>query len=521
MHIVGCRKESPTTQRITVEKDATPIAADLIKNRSDLPTDTTYDFKAPGVDTSAPGRKQAIIIVTYPDGTKDEVRATVYVKDDSETYAPVARPITLDSGATPSPANAIANKDDLPEDTTYTFKAPGVDIGAPGEQEVTIVVTYPDGSTEEVRTTVYVKDDAETYEPTAQPISIDIGEMPDAADGIANKDDLPEGTNYAFKAPGVDIGTSGEQEVTVIVTYPDGSIDEVKIAVTVSDQIADSLTTRIAVERNLETVKKLSWRVAEGADGYFLYRKGPGEDAFTLINNLTETNYTDIVEVAGFYLYIVYPYKDDGRGGKVIGQCENHVYTYRRLLPVQNLQARKANNGIMLTWNPVKYAEKYVIYRMGPGDEEMKAYKTIPASQTSFLDQTNTDGYYFYRVIPQHTALGNTYGAVSIHCATITLKTKLPLSPVQNLKAVNKYNLYNDLTWNKVPGAYGYLIYRQAPGEAKPTFYRGTTRNGFTEKVAVPGYYHYIVLAYRKNPDGTLTLSPQNGYATTYIAKAS
>ena len=68
---------------------------------------------------------------------------------------------------------------------------------------------------------------------------------------------------------------------------------------------------------------------------------------------------------------------------------------------LSRISSEKANNGIMLTWNPVKYAEKYVIYRMGPGDEEMKAYKTIPASQTSFLDQTNTDGYYFYRVIPQ------------------------------------------------------------------------------------------------------------------------
>ncbi|HHX38275.1 MAG TPA: hypothetical protein GX717_09890, partial [Clostridiaceae bacterium] len=493
---------------------------DAIKNKEQLPEGTSYAFKMP-IDTSVPGDQMATVIVTYPDGSTDAVEVNIHVISDADIYAPEVQPITVNKGDSPDAAEVVTNKGDLPSGTTYEFKDPGADTSTPGSKQVVLVVTYPDGSVDEMIAMIYVTGDADIYDPITQPISIDLGETPDAADAIANKDELPEGTAYEFKDPGVDEAETGDQTATIIVTYPDGSTDEVKVKVHVNDQLSDGLTTRIFIEPDLDTVKKISWRVAPEADGYYLFRQAPGEDTATFYKVIIGTKYTDVVEVAGFYIYTVYPYKNVANGKRIIGQCENNAYTYRRLLSAENLKAQRAQGGILVSWDPVKYAEEYAIFRMAPGDEKMTLYKTIDSSKSMFLDRTNVEGYYFYRVIPRHTAMGKKYGAVSIHCATLAPKPILPLSPVQNFKAVNKHNLYNDLTWNKVPGAYGYLIYRQAPGEAKPTFYRGTTRNGFTEKVAVPGYYHYIVLAYRKNPDGTLTVSPQNGYATTHIKRVS
>ena len=65
------------------------------------------------------------------------------------------------------------------------------------------------------------------------------GSTPNAQDSIGNVSSLPNGTTYAYKTP-VDTTTEGDKDAIVVVTYPDGSTDEVTVKVTVKDPRTDA-----------------------------------------------------------------------------------------------------------------------------------------------------------------------------------------------------------------------------------------------------------------------------------------
>lgn len=214
----------PQGQDVNTTVGKTPDAADAIKNKGDLPDGTTYTWKeTPDVTTT--GDKPATVVVTYPDGSQDEVPVTIHVTNPTAE----GQDITTPKNQVPDASDGIKNKDEMPDGTKYEWKETP-DVTKPGQTTGTVVVTYPDGTKTEVPVTITVNG----YDPQGQDVNTTVGKTPNAADAIKNKGDLPDGTTYTWKET-PDVTTTGDKTATVVVTYPDGTQDEVTVTVHVTN----------------------------------------------------------------------------------------------------------------------------------------------------------------------------------------------------------------------------------------------------------------------------------------------
>ena len=201
-----------------------------------------------------PGTVEVPVTVTYPDGTKDQVKVPVTVGEQpqKDKYEPTVQPITkpYGQGTTEQEVKDKVTVPDFPKDKgTPTIKVDNptqIPNGqTPGTVEVPVTVTYPDGTKDQVKVPVTVGEQPQKdkYEPTVQPITKPYGQgtteqevkdkvtVPDFPKDkgtptikVDNPTQIPNGQ------------TPGTVEVPVTVTYPDGTKDHVKVPVTVGEQ---------------------------------------------------------------------------------------------------------------------------------------------------------------------------------------------------------------------------------------------------------------------------------------------
>ena len=167
-------------------------------------------------------------------GNSTSILVNITVWSMKGKYNPQAIPQTVDNGQVPNPEESV-NKTGLPEGVTVTWKTTP-EVSKPGSHPGVALVHYPDGTEDEVEVPVTVKEQKETFNPTAKEPNQTVrhNEVPDPAKSI-NTNGLPEGTTYTWSEQ-PNTSTPGSKPGKVLITYPDHSTEEVPVTVEVTPQ---------------------------------------------------------------------------------------------------------------------------------------------------------------------------------------------------------------------------------------------------------------------------------------------
>ncbi|WP_256856930.1 Rib/alpha-like domain-containing protein [Streptococcus pseudopneumoniae] len=177
-------------------------------------------------------------------GNSDASDSTTMIVTTAQnaTYNPTAVPQTVDNGVVPNAETSITTDKPLPANTRVAWKTEPTTT-TKGTTSGVVLVTYPDTTTDEVTVKVTVKGQNETYNPTGVDQEVDNGTVPDASRSVTSTPSLPERTKVTWKTPPVTT-TKGETSGVALVTYPDGTTDDVTVKVTVKGQNEPTPTPR-------------------------------------------------------------------------------------------------------------------------------------------------------------------------------------------------------------------------------------------------------------------------------------
>ncbi|MDR0871149.1 MAG: hypothetical protein LBN39_10200, partial [Planctomycetaceae bacterium] len=231
---------------------------------------------------------------------------------------------------------------------------------------------------------------------------------------------------------------------------------------------------------------KLTWNAAAGATSYYVYRSNDGGKSYQAIaSKITATTWTDTGVPNGQYLYAVRSYNANGRSGAA------EVNVSVGTLPAKpNVSATQPTaDSVELTWNPVAGAASYYVYR---SNDNGKSYQTIASkiTATTWTDTGVPNGQYLYAVRAYNAAGRSDAGTVNVVLGT------LPAAPNVSYNTQPASNSVK-LTWNPVPGATYYYVYRSNDdGKSYQAIASKITATTWTNTGVAAGSYIYAVRAY-------------------------
>ena len=254
----------------------------------------------------------------------------------------------------------------------------------------------------------------------------------------------------------------------------------------------------------------LRWSQVAGADGYIIYRKIDGEERFTYRYIVNKNNFTDTTAAEGkFNYYRVYPYYINDMGERIVGQSDVYVYAKPGVMPVEHLAAQASGRKrVSLVWQAVQGADGYIIYRQ-VGSSGKFSYLYIKSGTTYIDNKASDTEYNFYRIYPYYI---NELGERVVGGSTRYVYAKGILPPVTGLKAKSGSGSVT-VSWNKLSGADGYIIYRQIGSNSKFSYRYMVSGTSFTDTTASKEEYNfYRIYPYYMDGENRITTTQSVAY---------
>lgn len=298
----------------------------------------------PGLDVPE-GDYTVPVVVSYPDNSADktEVNVHVKVKPANELHDPKYTDTSVEQESTVT----VAAPEDMPDGTKFaagegvpewiTVNENGTIEAKPTletevkEYTVPVVVTYPDGSTDNTSAKVNVtkKPDNEIYSPELGSITVKANRTAKtpAVEGLpadtkfALADGAPSWATIDDKGvvqlnPGGDVAPQ-DYDVPVIITYPDGTEDTATLKVTVTER--DIAEVHDPAYAPIEVVQTETGTVAAPTDSTAdaEYSLGAGAPKWATLNKdgSIEVNPDLNVETGEYKLPVTVVYKDNSSEG--------------------------------------------------------------------------------------------------------------------------------------------------------------------------------------------------------------
>ena len=247
----------------------------------------------------------------------------------------------------------------------------------------------------------------------------------------------------------------------------------------------------------------MTWKSVSGADKYIVYRKDSADGQWKRLAVTASLKYTDKTVKSGkSYYYTVRAYKKV-KNTVYYGSynAEGTQYTY--LAAPGSVSAVKSGKTLKITWDKVKGAEKYKIYRKQAGGSWTLVKELTELSYTD--TDVVKDKTYYYLV---YAVKGSFKSYHSSKAAGNLSEYPKMLSAVSNPSGVK-------ISWKSLNNVKYYILYRKIEGQSSYKKVASTTSTSYLDINARSGKANkYAVIAVYKTGDKS-TYDP-NGISCTY-----
>ncbi|MEI7730395.1 MAG: lamin tail domain-containing protein [Verrucomicrobiota bacterium] len=238
----------------------------------------------------------------------------------------------------------------------------------------------------------------------------------------------------------------------------------------------------------------LIWNTATNAITYNVKRATVTDGPFTVITNVTTTNFTDVSTVYGTtYYYVV---SGLGIGGEGTNSLEVMVVIGSPPPAPLGLTATSTNAQVSLVWNSSLNATNYYLKRSITNGGPYLTVATLAATNYTDTDVTNFVTYYY--VVSGVGLAGE--GAISSQASAMPQAP--PIAP-SGLTATNKDYVIN-LSWNTVSNATSFNLKRSLVNGGPYTTVSNLTTTSYADtNVVNSNTYYYVVSGLGIGGEGT------------------